>query len=396
MVIFFAISLVSWLSARSLEHALRDLRIINRELDQRVDERTRDLAEALSRNQAVLEGIADGVIVFNRRGEAMIVNPAMTRLIHRPANEIIGYDIDVLMAEEVADTDREAVGGLLRDQESSYPGLKFEWGDKTFSVSLAPVRDNFRRVTGTVAVFRDFTREAEIDRMKSAFVSMVSHELRTPLNAVLGYAEILREALYGPLSDKQLNAVNRIIANTDQLLNIVSNLLDQAQIESGRLTLNVTPFAPAHLIDEVVGGMNVLAQTKDLVVRQEIAGDVPARLFGDRQRLHQVLVNLMGNAIKFTDEGEVGVRAYRSDGNCWALEVWDTGCGIPEEAHEYIFDAFRRADDSLTRKYAGTGLGLSIVKQLVNLMEGDILLDSEVGQGSTFTVVLPLISEGGA
>jgi PAS domain S-box-containing protein len=390
MIAFFAVALVSWLAARSLQRAVVDLRTINRELDQRVEERTQAVAEALSRNRAILEGIADGVIVFDHDGKATVANPAIADLLERSSERVIGRDIETLMGQDVDAADREMVVSLLTDRGSSHPSVKFGWGDKTLSVSFAPVRDVSEEVTGTVAVFRDFTREAEVDRMKSAFMSTASHELRTPLNAILGYAEMLREAVYGPLLDKQHGVIERIMANTGQMVSLVNNLLDQAQIEAGRLALNVTSFAPADLIDGVQSVLGVLAQAKGLELTTHIADDVPATLSGDRQRLHQILINLVGNAIKFTEQGAVHVRAYRPDASHWALEVSDTGRGIPAEARARIFDAFRQADDSVTREHTGFGLGLSIVRQLIVMMGGEITLASEVGRGSTFTVLLPL------
>jgi signal transduction histidine kinase len=244
---------------------------------------------------------------------------------------------------------------------------------------------------GTVAVFRDFTKEAEIDHMKSTFVSLASHELRTPLNAILGYAELLYEQVYGSLSDRQRDATKRILANTNHMLSLANNLLDRAQIEAGTLELNVSDFPPAKTVDEAVSAMEILARNKGLELTSEAAGDLPDTVTGDRQRVNQVVVNLIGNALKFTQEGGVHVRAYSPDGNHWAVDVTDTGIGIPEEARGYIFEPFRQADESATREYGGAGLGLSIVKQLVEMMGGHITLESELGKGSTFTIVLPLI-----
>ena len=391
MLAFFAIALVSWLSARSLERALEDLRTINRDLDQRVEQRTRELAEALSRNQAILASTADGVIVFDNDGKAIVANPAITGLLERPADEIIGYDVETLIGAEVNADDQASIVALLRDRETRYPSVKFERGDKTLSMSAAPVRVAPEETIGTVAVFRDFTREAEIDRMKSAFVSMASHELRTPLNAILGYADMLQEGVYGPLPDKQHEVVARIIANAGELLSLASNLLDQAQIEAGTLTLNVTSFTLADLIDGVQGVMSVLAQAQGLELTSHIADDVPTTLSGDPQRLHQILINLVGNAIKFTKEGTVHVDACRPDADHWTLEVSDTGCGIPAEAQSHIFEPFQQVDISPNREHTGAGLGLSIVRQLTTLMDSEITLTSDVGHGSTFTIVLPLV-----
>jgi signal transduction histidine kinase len=136
--------------------------------------------------------------------------------------------------------------------------------------------------------------------------------------------------------------------------------------------------------------MDLMAHAKELKLTTHIAGDVPTKLSGDWQRLQQILINIIGNAIKFTEEGTVSVRVYTPSADHWALEVSDTGIGIQKKALSYIFEPFRQADDSATREYGGAGLGLSIVKQLVDLMKGEITLESEVGQGSTFTIVLPL------
>ncbi len=390
MLSLFAIALVAWLAARSLENALVELRIINQELDQRVDERTRDLAESLSRNEAILKGIADGVIVFDNAGLSTMANPAMVHILGKSDQEIVGHELDALM-RDVNQDDQEVIHDLVRDSLATYPSLKFEWGKKTISASFAAVRDNVGRRTGTVAVFRDYTREAELERMKSTFVSSVSHELRTPLNAILGYAEILTENVYGPLLEGQRNAINRVTVNSKRLLSIVNDLLDQAQIEAGTLKLKVAPFSPNKLIDDVVGVMDVLAQSKELELITHIADDVPYTLPSDPQRLHQILINLVGNAIKFTEQGSIWIRIYRPSATQWALEVEDTGCGIPLEAQSYIFDPFKQVDGSATRTHSGSGLGLSIVRQLTTLMGGKITLKSQVGKGSTFTVILPLV-----
>lgn len=395
---FFAIALVSWLSARSLERALQDLRAINRDLDRRVVERTRDLAEALlrvqaesSKNQAILEGIADGVIVFDDNGKAIVANPAIARLLGRQPGEISGQYIEKLMSEHVSDDDKKTILNLLKGQDLHTPSTKLQWGSKVLSVSFAAVRDEMNHSIGTVAVFRDFTREAEVDRMKSAFVSMASHELRTPLNAILGYADMLKEAVFGSLNNEQLDTTDRITANAQRMLSLVNNLLDQAQMEAGKLSLNTTEFSPTQLLHEVESMMSVLARNKGLLLDGVVSANVPALVTGDPHRIHQIIVNLVGNAIKFTERGMIRVRVYcPNEAERWALEVSDTGPGIPEEAQSYIFDAFRQVDDSITREHAGSGLGLSIVKQLTELMGGEIKLVSEVGRGSTFTVTLPL------
>ncbi|MCX7682449.1 MAG: ATP-binding protein [Anaerolineae bacterium] len=399
---FFVIALVTWIAARTLESALRDLRTLNRELDQRVIERTRELARALAReqaeaskNQAILASIADGVIVFDNAGVAIAVNPAMRRLLGKSHDQIIGSSIGELMGADVSQEDQEIIHHLLNESALKHPAsLKLVWGDKTLLASFASLLDAYGRRTGTVSVFHDFTREAELERLKRSFVSRVSHELRTPLNAIIGYADMLKEAVYGPLSEAQAKAVDRIGVNGRQLLNLVNDLLDQAQIEAGTLRLKIELFSPAELVRHVLEVMEVLATTKGLSISASIADDVPSRMLGDPQRLQQILINLVGNAIKFTDQGSVGIRVYLPGPGQWALEVSDTGCGIPREAQSYIFEPFRQVDGSPTRKYSGSGLGLSIVKQLTTMMGGEVLVESEVGRGSTFTVVLPILPAG--
>ncbi len=398
MLVFFLLALVSWLAANTLERALRDLRALNLELEERVRQRTRELAESLSKTEAILDSTADGIIVFDPENRAVVANPAIADLLGRPAHRITGLTLDALMGEDVDPADREKIVQLMNDRENTHAGIQFRWGKKTFAASLAPVRDNSGRVTGTVAVFRDYTREAEIERMKNTFISIASHELRTPLSAIIGYAEMLQTGIYGKLTDQQRSVVGRVVANTNQLLSLANNLLDRAQLEAGRLTLHIGAFSPTELVTSVQGVMDVMAQAKRLRLTSHIAADVPATLTGDRQRLYQILTNLIGNAIKFTEEGSVNVRVYMHDADHWALAVTDTGPGIAPEAREYIFEAFRQADESVTREYSGAGLGLSIAKQLVSLMGGEIRLESEVGKGSTFTVILPLVppaTEGG-
>lgn len=397
---FIVVALVSWLSARSLEQALADLRVINRELDQRVIARTQDLANALARvqaesskNQAILESIADGVVVFDNAGHVIVANYAISELLGQLPGEIVGYDVQTLVGDNLSSEDRDTLIHFVCDEHDEYAPVKFLWGSKTLSVSFAAVRDEHGDVTGTVVVFRDYTREAEVERMKSAFVSMASHELRTPLNAILGYGDMLKEEVDGPLNDEQNNTIRRIIANGRRMLGLVNNLLDQAAIEAGRITMNASRFDPRTLITDIHSMMSVLAEQKHLTFECTVDDDIPPILVSDPHRLQQILINLVGNAVKFTDKGHINVRIKRHDAAHWALEVEDTGAGIPHAAQHYIFEPFRQVDDPLTRHHSGSGLGLSIVKQLVNLLGGDITLTSEVGVGSTFTVMLPLVLE---
>ncbi|MEP7136246.1 MAG: ATP-binding protein, partial [Chloroflexota bacterium] len=273
-------------------------------------------------------------------------------------------------------------------------GFRIEWGEKTLSVSAAQVYDNRKennKNIGTVIVFRDFTHEAEVEKLKSTFVAIVSHELRTPLNAILGYAEMFKEAVYGPMNDKQVNMAERIMKNTQRLLGLINDLLDQAQMEAGKLTIHNTPLKPADLLESLHSLLDKTASDKRLRLTSEIDDDLPETLLGDAARLQQILVNLVTNAIKFTDQGEVRVNLRRTADAKWGIEVEDTGHGIPETDIPFIFDTFRQVEGATTRVHGGFGLGLSIVKQLVNLMSGGVKVESQLNVGTKFTIMLPLV-----
>jgi PAS domain S-box-containing protein len=395
VIIFFVIALVSWLSARSLERALRELRAINRELDRRVDERTRDLAEALarehagsSRSQAILEGIADGVIVFDHDGKAVVANPAIGRILERRPEEIVGAGIKALMHEEMEEAEQEVVAELLSERERRHSGVRLGWGPKTLSASFAPVRSVDGAVSGTVAVFRDFTREAEIDRLKSDLVSIVSHELRTPLTSIKGYLDLVLMGASGPVSKQQSSFLEIARNNTERLSDMITELLDLSRIESGRIELDVQVVSVPKIVGRVADSLRKSFQDCDLGLALDIPPDLP-EVFGDPGRIAQILTNLLSNALKYTQKGGVTVRV-RQTGSALQIGVADTGVGISSEDQEKLFTRFFRAEDAAVRQQPGTGLGLNITKALVEMHGGQIWVESEPGVGSTFTFTLPL------
>ena len=395
---FFLVALISWLSSRSLEQALHELREINTNLDQIVKERTHALAESLTRerieagrSQAILESITDGVIVFDTHGNAIQANPALSNLINVPTNNILDGSInDLVEASPMDANNRGTLAGVLTKPGGKPTSQRVEWGKKTISVSSGQVLDRDGSEIGTVAVFRDFTREAEVEKMKSAFVAMVSHELRTPISAILGYAEIFREQIYGPLNEKQVQMARRIISNSNRLLSLINDLLDQAQMEAGRLKIKYEIIKPADLLENLHSVMDKLTADKSLKLTSELDANLPVTLTGDGARLQQILINLVNNAVKFTDVGSILVQLTMIDEQHWGIAVSDTGQGIPKEDLPHIFDTFRQVEGTTTRVHGGFGLGLSIVKQLVTLMGGSISVESELSKGSTFSISLPL------
>jgi PAS domain S-box-containing protein len=397
---FFMLAFISWVSARSLEQAIQNLRVINTNLDNIVTERTLELSEALSReiiesgrNQAILSSIADGVIVFDSNNVSILANPALSHLTGIKQQNLVGINFNhFVSAEQISPASREMMRNLIQQPEKNTSALRIDWDQRTFSTSMARVQTSDNQNIGTVTVFRDITQETQLEKMKDNFVAVVSHELRTPLNAIMGHAEIMKEAVYGPLNEKQASITERIMVNVTRLLGLVGDLLDEAQIRAGKLAIRPEYIQTASLLENLHGSMDKITADKGLSIISELDPAMPAQMVGDPQRIQQILINLVGNAIKFTEMGAIQVRINRIDSKHWKIEVADNGIGISENEIPYIFDTFRQANnlEVSTRMHGGVGLGLSIVRQLVELMGGEIHAKSENGKGSTFTVTLPL------
>jgi signal transduction histidine kinase len=230
----------------------------------------------------------------------------------------------------------------------------------------------------------------ENSRLKSEFLSTMSHELRTPLNAIEGFTSIMLSGMGIELSPRAEDMIRRVSANSKRLLQLINDFLDLSRIEAGRLELVKAPLSPVTLSDKWRREIGVLAEEKGIEFSATIDPDLPSELLGDEDALSKVASNLLSNAFKFTHKGRVTLDLERVDEDHWAISVSDTGIGIPPHAREYIFDEFRQVDSSSKRLYGGTGLGLSLVQKLSRAMGGTISLQSEVGQGSTFTDTLPL------
>jgi signal transduction histidine kinase len=231
----------------------------------------------------------------------------------------------------------------------------------------------------------------ESDRLKSVFLATVSHELRTPLNSIIGFTGAMLQGLTGELSEEQRKQLGMVSGSGKHLLSLINDVLDISKIEAGEIELDPSKFDLSDLVQEVVNTVTPTAQTKGLEMVISISPQV-GKMYTDRRRVEQILLNLVNNAIKFTEEGEVRIEAQIVDGNL-QVKVQDTGIGIREEDIAQLFQPFRQVDDSLERRYQGTGLGLSICKRLVDLLGGEIWAESEYGAGSTFTFTLPLTNE---
>jgi signal transduction histidine kinase len=231
----------------------------------------------------------------------------------------------------------------------------------------------------------------EASQHKSQFLANMSHELRTPLNAILGYTELMADGAYGEPSEKMLGILKRLEANGKHLLGLINDVLDLSKIEAGQLVLELSDYSVQDIAQTVRSTLEPLAADKKLAFKLELAPELPAG-HGDGRRLTQVLINLVGNAIKFTDAGEIAIKAEANNGS-FHVSVRDTGPGISTADQAKLFQEFQQADNAITKKKGGTGLGLAISKRIIEMHGGKIWVESQPGQGSTFAFTLPVVVE---
>jgi len=398
-------------------------RFILARLSGKLGERTAELARA---NDALTREIADRkntehklelfkYLIDQSNEIVLVVDVDDARLLEvsEHACSSLGYSRDELLALTVPDiaadlpdmgawtahvedlrrvcrTTREAL--YKRKDQSTFPAeisLRYVHREDRGYV-VANIRDITVRKQSEEALRQAKEAAEQASQLKSRFLSNVSHEIRTPLNGIIGFAEGIAAA---PTLDSARELSEIILTESDLLLGLINTLLDHAKIEAGRLEIESMPFEPTRVLEQVISTCNAQARDKDLTLDVSIAPDVPEWVMGDAFRLRQVLLNLTGNAIKFTEAGSVSVDvetlAARGDQAMLRFSVTDTGIGIPADKQAGIFQSFTQADGSTSRKYGGTGLGTTISKELVTLMGGEIGLDSEVGKGSTFWFTLP-------
>ena len=279
------------------------------------------------------------------------------------------------------------VGALVvrRKREGEFPKSTVELM-QTFAAQSVVAIENARLFTEIEEKGRQLSVASQ---HKSQFLANMSHELRTPLNAILGYTELILDDIYGEVPEKMRGVLNRVQTNGKHLLGLINDVLDLSKIEAGQLTLSLADYSISEMVQTVLSTVASLAAQKHLPLRSELPPSLPVAR-GDERRIAQVLLNLVGNAIKFTDNGEVSVRASVANGS-YTIAVCDTGPGVSEADKMKIFEEFQQADSSSTKKKGGTGLGLSIAKRIVEMHGGKLGVESHLGAGSTFAFTLPLI-----
>ncbi|MBE9208205.1 PAS domain S-box protein [Nostoc sp. LEGE 06077] len=384
------------------------LRQLNQELEVRVAERTAALQDTLAEAQglnAILDNLADALLVVDTSGQITHFNPAFLAMHGLTETVLKGHYQELPIA---------GLAYLIK-QTQSHP-------QEVFAAEIALVKERigqavataiFKQTTvnepatcfGSALLIRDITAEKEVDKMKTDFISTVSHELRTPLTSVLGFASIIKEKLETDVfpmlitEDRKLQKtikrvsdnLNIIVSEAERLTSLINDVLDIAKMEAGKVEWQMQPLDPGELLDWATTSTAGLFETNGLQLVSEIDPDV-TQIVGDRNRLLQVLINLISNAVKFTQSGTITCRVkQQNDGVC--ISVIDTGIGIALEDQPKVFEKFRQVGDTLTDKPKGTGLGLPICKQIVEHHGGRIWVESEQGKGSIFSFLMPVYTK---
>ncbi len=401
-------ALVSVTALRDAEDAIIGYLLIGTDntARKRVEEEQKKLDQRLRDQQfytrSLIESNIDALMTTDPAGIITDVNKQMEALTGCTRDELIGapfknYFTDperaeaginrVLREKKVTDYELTACARDGKQTVVSYNATTFYDRNRTLQGVFAAARDVTEGKRVEVELQQAKAMAETASQTKSDFLASMSHEIRTPMNAIIGIAELLAKTSLTPEQDKYVQIFRRA---GDNLLNIINDILDLSKVEASQLELEHTEFSLDDLLQKVTEMVGIRAQEKGLTLRCEIAPDVSTHRVGDPNRLRQVLLNLMGNAVKFTEKGEVALRVSAALPNGLRFTVSDTGIGIPHDKLGAVFERFMQADSSTTRRFGGTGLGLTISKRLVELMGGTIDVRSEVGKGSVFSFALSL------
>jgi PAS domain S-box-containing protein len=355
-------------------------------------------AESLRRQtDSILSSAAEGIYGQDPDGICVLVNPAVSRMSGFSMDELSGARIHDLLHHSHADCSPYPLEAcpILGVQMSGEPIHSVEdvfWrkDGSCFPVEFTavPIHEN-DAITGVVVTFHDITERRAIDRMKNEFISIVSHELRTPLTSIRGSLGLVGSGLLGPVPGRASHMVKMAISNADRLIRLINDVLDIERIESGRATLDVRPIELADVVRQAIDSIAAAAESAQVTLTTDVQA---LTVEADADRVQQTLVNLIGNAIKFSDPGSTVTVSAGATGAEAVISVRDTGRGIPPEKLGKIFERFEQVDASDARQKGGSGLGLAISRSIVHQHGGRIWVDSTLGEGSTFSFTLPLLS----
>ncbi|MDD2921883.1 MAG: histidine kinase N-terminal 7TM domain-containing protein [Anaerolineales bacterium] len=342
-------------------------------------------------HNSVFNAMEDGVVILDYKERIVDINPVGTFIFQNTGN-LIGHEIATLLPKW-----REWQTANPQGEINQEISIELAGEPLIFKLRTTSVIDQNGRRSGRVLLINDITEQkraheqiSEASRLKSQLLASFGHDLRSPLGAIIGYAEMIQDGSFGYISAEQGKATAEILDSANQLLSFINNLVGQAQIETGKVVLKEYPFNVEEVIGPLLSTLNFHAHKKGLALIEYIDPALPKKLIGDQFWLRQIVMNLVHNAVKFTETGSVTVRFIKKDKAQWAIQVIDTGAGIPEDAQKRVFEAFEQVNSAEASKQSGFGLGLSIVAKLASIMNGKIDLKSEAGKGSMFTVILPL------
>ncbi len=353
-----------------------------------------------AKNQAILESIADGVIVADDTSNIILANLPASSILDIPRDQLTGKSINELLGlyghsgDTWIKTIQDWAINADRIKQWTYLADQLTIEEKVVSVHLSPVLAG-NQYFGTVSIFRDITKEVEVDNLKSEFVSTVSHELRTPMTSIKGYADLMLMGAAGQIGESQLRYLQVIKNNADRLHMLVNDLLDISRIETRKTVLDLRPIDIAQLVEQVVENHlrgRIQHTNKQIIVLTDMSPSLPL-IQADHARVTQILTNLLDNAFNYTPEnGEILISAKPAD-DFVSISVTDNGIGISKKNLQKIFDRFFRSEAPAVQSVPGTGLGLAIVRSLIEMHGGVLTVESQLNKGSTFTFTLPVIVE---
>ncbi|MEO1388088.1 MAG: ATP-binding protein [Cyanobacteria bacterium J06634_6] len=388
--------LIEWVGNRT--QALEEAK---ETLEGRVKDRTQEL-------NAIIDNLGNGLLVVNPAGTIIHANPTLKRMFNLSDSDLAGKAVEAIFDDRIIQIVKHSQANMTAAWNTELALESEQIGQATITPILsaenASANNTAATVVGTVVLIRDITTEKAVDQMKTDFISTVSHELRTPLTSVLGFAKIIKKKLETVLlpavvseEKKTKRAVRQvqdnlqiIISEGERLTSLINDVLDIAKIEAGKIEWRMTEVSPQTIVEQAIAATSVLAQKNNIVVITDIAPTLPT-VTADPDRLMQVIINLISNAIKFTQDGNVVCEVKPTEDEL-RISIIDTGIGISAEDQPLVFEKFKQVGEIMTDKPQGTGLGLPICKQIVEHHGGRIWVESQLGVGSTFSVALPLNS----
>lgn len=375
-----------------LEVLNRSLHELNEQLEEKVAERTLALEVEKGRLEAILTSMAEGVLVTDQNNRIILFNPSAQKILDIPPYRAIGQPIEQICSlggfcQLVDFIHALQRGDLMTEGHEEHLEIK----GKKLRVNMSPLLDKTWVFAGVVMSIRDVTLEEEIDRMKTEFISTVSHELKTPLTSIKGSLEvILRRDRHLDDTERELLIVCQ--RNSDRLIRLISDILDISRIESGRIEFNSKPESLHTLVSEAIEEMASFASGRHVTLVEAISNDLPL-VFGDHDRLIQVLTNLLSNAVKFSPSGDIVSISAEKDGHCIAVSVQDNARSIKRADRHRLFKKFQKLDNHETGERGGTGLGLAICKEIIEKHHGRIWYRSRMGGGNTFIFTVPVYGD---